>query len=315
MHATIAKVRAELAKLSEGSETSLDPKVRNRIQSVAEELRRLEEELQPKKTAATTTAKPALPDSAPQAPSRPIIKNHPFQAAIERARRALVGIEAIKDYSAVTVKLERDWSGKRGERQFMFAKIRHKPFSVYLRFLAPLEARDREVLFVEGKNDGMLLARESPNRPGLVGAAAALIGTRPYPPNGPIPMSGNRYPITEIGILNLTKRLVEVGVNDMQYAEAEAKYYPNAKVNERSCEAWAFIHPVKRPYFRFHRAEVFIDKELNLPIRYASYTWPLKEGDPPILLEEYTYTKLKLNNGFTDGDFDRSNPKYMFDKR
>ena len=31
-----------------------------------------------------------------------------------------------------------------------------------------------------------------------------------------------------------------------------------------------------------------------------------------ILLEEYTYTDIKLNNGFTDADFDDHNPKYNF---
>jgi hypothetical protein len=98
----------------------------------------------------------------------------------------------------------------------------------------------------------------------------------------------------------------------MRYGEAEAKYFPTAKIDDRPCEALVFLHPYPRKHFRFHRAEVFIDKELELPIRYASYEWPAEPGGAPVLLEEYTYTRLKLNVGLKDADFDPSNPEYAF---
>ncbi|MBI1903218.1 MAG: DUF1571 domain-containing protein, partial [Planctomycetia bacterium] len=34
----------------------------------------------------------------------------------------------------------------------------------------------------------------------------------------------------------------------------------------------------------------------------------------PELTEEYTYLKIKVNNGFTDADFDVKNPNYKFRK-
>ena len=49
-----------------------------------------------------------------------------------------------------------------------------------------------------------------------------------------------------------------------------------------------------------------------MPIRYESYDWPRGEGHQPELMEEYTYLNLKLNNGFTDADFDAENPNYKF---
>ena len=49
------------------------------------------------------------------------------------------------------------------------------------------------------------------------------------------------------------------------------------------------------------------DDELQIPIRYESYDWPQKEGGQPVLLEEYTYTDLKVNVGLTDKDFDPDN--------
>ena len=57
---------------------------------------------------------------------------------------------------------------------------------------------------------------------------------------------------------------------------------------------------------------IFVDKKLSLPIRYAAWTWPREPGAKPILLEEYTYTNLRLNRGFTDLEFDPCNPNYHF---
>ena len=67
-----------------------------------------------------------------------------------------------------------------------------------------------------------------------------------------------------------------------------------------------------RRNFIFHLARIFIDDELNIPIRYEAYGWPSRTGDLPVLEEEYTYLDVKLNNGFTDDDFDIRNPNYGF---
>jgi outer membrane lipoprotein-sorting protein len=124
-------------------------------------------------------------------------------------------------------------------------------------------------------------------------------------------MRGQRYPITELGILNLTRRLVEVGEHDVKYGECNVKFYEGAKINNRVCTCIEVLHPVPRRNFLYHQARIFVDKEYNLPIRYESYDWP-REGQKPELLEEYTYLNLKLNNHFTDDDFDVKNPAYKF---
>ena len=64
--------------------------------------------------------------------------------------------------------------------------------------------------------------------------------------------------------------------------------------------------------FLYHLARIYVDDELNLPIRYESFDWPAKAGGEPQLLEEYTYQNMKVNNGFTDTDFSVTNPKYGF---
>lgn len=227
---------------------------------------------------------------------------HPLMPALRWAHSGVGAIEKLHDYSATLVKRERV-NGKVGEPEYMFVKIRHKPFSVYIYFLAPKAFKGREVIYVEGRNNGKLLAHAT----GL----QRRLGTLELAPDGFIAMRGNRYPLTEIGILNMVRRLVEVGEQDIKYGECEVKFFKGAKINDRVCTCIQVVHPVPRRNFLFHLARIFVDDALNMPIRYESYDWPEKPGGPPRLIEEYTYLNLKLNNGFTDADFDpRSYPGF-----
>lgn len=231
-------------------------------------------------------------------------KEHPLMPALRWARDGLVQAEKIADYSATLVKRERI-DGKLGEQEFLFIKLRHRPFSVYLRFDSPASLKGQEVLYIDGANEGKMWAHG-------VGIQRTLFKTVSLRPDGPIAMRGERYPITEIGLLNLTHRLIEVAEQDIKYGECEVKFFKGAKINDRVCTCTQAIHPVPRRNFLFHLARIFVDDELNLPIRYESYDWPKKEGGAPELLEEYTYLNLKLNNGFTDADFDVHNASYRF---
>ena len=241
---------------------------------------------------------------SPAAPAATVGVN-PLQPALELAERGLAGIQtSISDYSATVVKRERI-DGKLGEHEYMFAKIRQKPFSVYLSFLGPDSVKGQEVLFVDGRNDGNMMAHAG-------SGVRALVGTVSLKPQSMLAMAGQRYPVTELGVENLTKRLVEVARHDSQFGECEGNFYPNAKVNGRVCTCIQVTHPVPRKNFRFHLARVFIDDELTVPIRYESYDWPLEAAGQPQLMEEYTYMNVKINNGFTDADFDPKNTAYKF---
>ncbi|MBN1393616.1 MAG: DUF1571 domain-containing protein [Pirellulales bacterium] len=240
----------------------------------------------------------AAPKLAPGNPNE-----HPLMPALRWAYSGLGNLEKIYDYSATLAKRERI-GGKLLDYQYMFIKLRQKPFSVYMYFLAPADVKGQEVIYVEGQNNGNMWAHG-------VGFQKAF-GTVPLKPDGPFAMKNQRYPLTELGILNLTRRLVEVAEKDINYGECDVKFYEGAKINGRVCTCIEVVHPVPRRNFLFHLARIFVDKELNLPIRYEAYDWPQEEGGPPELTEEYTYLNLKLNNGYTDADFDVKNPNYKF---
>lgn len=244
-----------------------------------------------------------IPNSSNLAPAQ--ANEHPLMPAIRWARQGMEEIEKnIQDYSTTVAKRERI-DGKLGEYEYMFIKVRQKPFSVYLYFMDPPSVKGQEVIYIEGQNNGKMWAHPP-------GFRNKIVGTLSLDPTGLIAMRGQRYPITELGLANLVKRLAEIGERDAQYGECEVKFFQGAKINDRTCTCIQVMHPVPRRNFLFHIARIFVDDELNLPIRYESHDWPAEPGGQPQLIEEYTYLNLKVNNGFTDADFDVRNPNYQF---
>jgi hypothetical protein len=258
---------------------------------------------------ATATASSNAPASrasgAEQAPAAAPPGEHPIDAALEIARRVQKHIaDDIKDYTCVFIKEERV-NGDLIGPQYIDAKFRQKPQSAYFKFLKPDDVKGREVVYVAGENGGKLSAREG-------SGVKRLFGMVQLEPTSALAMAGQRYPINNSGIAFLTKRLIEVAEQDRKYGEIEVHFYKDAKVGDRSCLLIEVIHPVPRRVFLFHRAVIYIDDELQVPIHYKAYLWPKKPGDDPPLDESYTYANLKLNVGLTDADFDSKNPKYGF---
>jgi hypothetical protein len=259
---------------------------------------------------ATQIAARITPVAVAQAPFdlQQLPGEHPLMPALRLAQEALKHIDAnIRDYSAIVYKQERI-DGELHEQEVAFVKVRHQPFSVYMFFLSP--NKGRECLYVAGPNGekGDLHARDSGFRKKL--------GVFKLDPEGRLAMSGQKYPITKLGIRNLTTELVAVASSDVNYGECEVRTQQTTigtATEKRPVTMIEVVHPTPRRNFRFHKAQLFIDNELRVPIRYASYLWPQTPGEEPPLEESYTYVNLKINNGFTDADFDPENPEHFKD--
>lgn len=254
---------------------------------------------------------PESPKSSPapsdaEAPALAPPGAHPIDASLAIAHRVQEHIKKdIKDYTCIFVKQERI-NGEMVGPQFMAAKVRQQPQSVYFKFLKPDDVKGREVIYESGANDGNLLAREG-------SGLKRVLGVFKLDPKSALAMAGQRYPITDAGMTHLVKRLIEVAEQDRRYGEVEIHFYKGAKVNGRSCLVIEVTHPTPRRVFIFHLARVYIDDELQVPIHYEAFLWPKKPGEPPPLDESYSYLNLKLNVGLTDADFDPKNPKYGFE--
>jgi hypothetical protein len=230
--------------------------------------------------------------------------DHPLAPVIQWAHAAHKRMEMVADYSCTFVKRERI-GDELTEHQYLAIKLRHKPFSVYVNFLAPASVKGQEAIYVEGQNDGHLLAHST-------GLKDTLIGTLKLKPDGMLAMKGNRHPITEMGLLNLTGKIAKVCEQSVPFNESQVTYLPGAKVNGRVCTCIQILNPTPRTELHHHLRRIFVDDELQIPIRFETYGWPAKPGEEPPLEEEYTYLNLKFNHGFTDHEFDVKNPSYRF---
>jgi len=226
----------------------------------------------------------------------------------------------VKDYRARLVKRERVGSTLM-DPQEMSIKILNRQYDsqyesslpeqtkftsglhAYLRFTSPASVAGREVIWVEGKNDDKLTAHE---------AGILNLMSLDLEPNGTIAMMGSKYPITEIGIEKLLDKLIERGRKDSVLEQPEVTVTSGSLFGTVSCDRIRIIHPKKQDGFDFHIAEVWIDPKKEIPIYYASYDWPAKEGDSPPLLEEYGYHDLEINVGLGEADFDKDNSEYHF---
>ena len=141
------------------------------------------------------------------------------------------------------------------------------------------------------------------------GTRFAYVTTR-LRPESELAMQGNRYPITEFGIENLLRRLIESARREMT-SSCHVDYLHDATINGRPVEGIVVTHPDTAPRASYFQARIFVDDELQVPVHYESYDWPATAGGQPVLTEQYTYTKLQLNVGLTDLDFDEDNPQYQ----
>ncbi|MGH7192768.1 MAG: DUF1571 domain-containing protein, partial [Candidatus Saccharimonadales bacterium] len=137
--------------------------------------------------------------------------------ALALARKSLDTLKTIRDYQCVFQRQERV-GGKLLEETRMEMKVRQKPFSIYMRFVEPASSAGQEVIYVEGRNDGKLLAHTT----GL----AQAVGTVALDPNGMLAMRGGRYPITEAGMTRLVEKLLELGAKKHLFRDSSVKIEP-----------------------------------------------------------------------------------------
>lgn len=244
--------------------------------------------------------------TSPATPAKP--GEHPLVPAIRFARdRYDYLCHNVRDFTCILVKRERIDGHLRGY-EFIRTRVRLRqldgdrvvaPFSVYMEYLSPTKYQGRKVLFTEGKNDGRMLVRNGGSRFSYVIVRVA--------PDSDSAKRESRYPITELGLENVARRLIEKAEEDLRCdpegTNTQVTFFRDARVDGRPCTRIRVVHPRPDEKLSFHIANVFVDDELNVPIRVEGYDWPVDSASGPVLLEEYTYTRLRLNVGLTDADF------------
>ena len=241
--------------------------------------------------------------------------DHPLAPLLKLAQVGLDELDAkYRDYTTTLVSQVRI-DDKLQEEKYVFCKIRHSrvsresdpgqpvPFSVYSKFLAPKQSVGQEAIWLEGQNEGKIIAHP----PGMLNLKRVFLD-----PDGPLAMDGNLHPIYDIGFRNLLVKMIELGERDMKHHECQVTIKRGVEINRRVCTTIEVVHPQKREHFEHHIDRIYIDDELNIPIAYEAFLWPEKEGGEPVLLERYIYTELKLNVGLAAEDFEPGNQEYNY---
>ena len=236
----------------------------------------------------------ALIDEAPQ--------THVLIPALRNALASLDALKSVTDYETNFTKTEK--IGRSILTSKMQLKVRHEPFSVYVKDLDPHEGR--EAIYVHGKNDGKVVVHDT----GL----ASLAGTLKLDPLGSTAMGESRYPIYKVGMKLLVETAMEVWINlsKQNAGGITVNHYPNSKIGDQSCHAIETVLTLPIGVESFQTTRLYFDSVTKFPVRVQQYAFPERRGQKPTLVEDYLYQNVKTNVGLTDVDFDPNNPRYGY---
>lgn len=237
----------------------------------------------------------------------------PLDPVLQLARDALENMHLnVRDYTAVLEKQERVGGQLKDPVQIELKVMHADPdqpldeefkLHAYFHFIAPEGVAGREVIWVDGENDGKLIAHDTGFR-GLIRVS--------LDPEGLLAMIDNRYPANRVGLENLLRKLIEKGLNNRDVAHVQVTIDDDYEWEGQKVTQIVVIHPQPQPGLDFHRAEILIDRQRQLPLAFWSYLWPPADGGELPLEEKYIYRNIQLNVGLTKADFDPDNPEYDY---
>ncbi|HUG20508.1 MAG TPA: DUF1571 domain-containing protein [Planctomycetaceae bacterium] len=226
--------------------------------------------------------------------------------------KGLHKIAEIPSYSATFCKQEKI-GGVLSNPEFMQIKLRHKPFSIYAKVIEGADV-GRELLYVDGDNNNEMLVK-------LGGVKGRMMPALKLDPHGALAMKESRYPITTLGIKQMTEEIIRFRQRDLaNTAGLTCRMLDDQRFNKRPC--YCFIMEYHQPQNdNPHRKSlIYVDKELNMPSCIKNYSWAPdgqeklegKELDEATLVEFYSISNLQLEEQIADTEFDKSNTNYSF---
>lgn len=207
----------------------------------------------------------------------------------------------IDDYTATFIKQERV-NGRLKPVETVFMKFQ-KPFKVYMKWVEGAK-EGQEILYVEGKNGGKVLAH--PGFGGFLGGMLTMIlPTFAISPDGPTAMKDNLHPVTDAGIGNMIENIISNNAKARTNDDLHLYYRGESSVDGRMAFLVERILPQEEGY-PAHRAQLFIDKEYRLPIMMVLHDWSDE------LIGSYEFRDLVLNPGLAPEEFEHRNKDYRF---
>jgi hypothetical protein len=300
--AAIGILRLEAAPIPAGSQ---------RLPRLASKAHSFKLELKAAETPAVAAADPAASTEG-STPAAPLSPEEKARQTLQRKLTLLdAGIKFLRqmpDYTAQFTKQELV-DDELTDEQTIFMKVRHEPFSVYLKWITG--ETGREALYVEGLNDGEMLVRS--------GGWKSRLGTLSIDPNGSLAMREARYPVTKAGLLELALMIQEYHQKDLELTNySRCEQLEDQEFDGRKCACYfiEYKDPSVSPTYR--KSITLIDKEWSVPLYIKNYTWPTQDLaeatgdalDEATLIEFYSFADVKFRQQLANRDFDRENEEY-----
>ena len=236
-------------------------------------------------------------------PSDRVEGNEAKRILLESARRSMAKMEDVKAYTATFRRQERV-GGVLGPEIVSDLKIRNHPFAIYLKYLSPKAGK--EVVYAEGHHDNKVIAHNGDWTRRLIPRLAVA-------PDSALAMADSRHPVTDAGLLNLSRKLLRFRIMDVG-DEAASTVLDRITLDDGRKALRSFHSHAKPDDGRpFYQVEILYDLETQIPFQIKSYDWPAPDHQGELsLAESYTYEDLDLKAPLTAADFDPANPDYAF---
>ena len=195
----------------------------------------------------------ALIDQTPQ--------THVLIPALRTALAAQDAVKLLKDYEATFTKTEQ--VGRKTVTAKLQTKVRHAPFSVYIKYLDTHAGR--EAIYVAGKNSNQVVVHDT--------GIASLVGTLNLDPTSSTAMDENRYPITRAGMQNMVETVMNIWLAQAKQNATgiTVNNYPNSKIGDQSCHTIETVLAQPQPlvicadqaiHVRFGKATVYLPQRM-----------------------------------------------------
>lgn len=249
------------------------------------------------------------PQTTPSSQSVDPIAGQALRAKIELLERGQSYLASVSGYSADFHKQEMV-NGELQEKQSIFLKCRHQPFSVYLLWLEG--DAGREVLYVDGQNGNKLLVHD--------GGWKSRLPALSLSPECSLAMSDSRYPVTKAGLQGLIEIMLTLHRHDLAESNyAQCVHQENVEHDGQVCDLFTLIYKSRDVSPTYRKSVTLIDRKHGLPLSTHHYEWAengdgLSEADldQATLIESYEFSNIDFNSTLKDTDFASNNEEYQF---
>lgn len=262
----------------------------------------------PLKTASLVGGDYAKAATLPDIPMTPSIEAH--RRSITLLEEGVRQLQNESGYTADFAKIE-VVNGALTNEQLMQMKLRHAPFSVYMKWTAGKPGQ--ELLYVDGQNEGSMVVRPS-------GIKGRLLGAIKLDPYGSLALNESRHPVTEAGLLRLAQIILESRYKEANWLDGYTCVESQTTIDGRPCHTFTIEYDSPKVRHDYRKSVISIDREYLYVAKIENFAWPTEdiaaaELDTETLIESYTYTNVNFDHQLAAIDFTTANREYGLRRR